>query len=145
MPAPAHRLSKTTEYYSWNAMMQRCYNPNHRSFPRYGGRGIHVTKRWHKFENFFADAGHKPFDGAQLDRIDSNRGYMKTNCRWATAKENQNNRSSNRLVLWLGVQYTVAQWCEFLSLDRGLVYNRLRRGWSLEQIATIPARGMHGD
>lgn len=80
------------EYQTWKGMIQRCTNPNKNSYPRYGGRGIEVCIRWRLFENFLADMGPRP-RGKTLDRWPNNSGnYEPTNCRWATPKEQQNNR-----------------------------------------------------
>jgi len=86
------REHKSPEYYSWTAMLARCRDPNAKHFDRYGGRGIAVCKRWLKFENFLADMGKRP-KGKTLDRFPNPDGnYKKRNCRWATPKEQRNNR-----------------------------------------------------
>lgn len=72
-------------------MLARCKNTKLREYKYYGGRGIKVCKRWQKFENFLADMGHPP-PGLSLDRINNNRGYYPSNCRWATATQQQQNR-----------------------------------------------------
>jgi hypothetical protein len=86
------------EYQAWNAMFQRCYNPNVSSFRHYGARGIQVCVRWHRstpnaFENFLSDMGPRPA-GLTLDRINNEVSYMPSNCRWATLIEQRNNQRS---------------------------------------------------
>lgn len=81
--------SRTPTYRSWDAMTQRCTNPNNIGFADYGGRGIRVCERWRKFENFLADMGERP-PGKTLDRFpDVDGNYEPNNCRWATAQEQQ--------------------------------------------------------
>ena len=78
-------------YISWCMMKQRCLNPNHPYYHNYGGRGITICERWLKFENFLEDISERP-EGTTLDRIDGNKGYEPTNCRWATYYEQTHNR-----------------------------------------------------
>ena len=47
----------SSAYSRWNTMLQRCFNPNHKDYPNYGGRGITVCERWLDFLNFLADMG----------------------------------------------------------------------------------------
>lgn len=87
---------KSSEHATWGAMIQRCTNPKHPKWKDYGGRGIKVCKRWRKFENFLADMGLRPSPELSLDRKNNNKGYYKSNCRWATAKEQQANTRAGR-------------------------------------------------
>jgi hypothetical protein len=77
-------------YGAWSGMVNRCTNPNHTSFARYGGIGITVCDRWRDFRNFLADMGERPA-GKTLDRIDGMKGYEPGNCRWASATEQRRN------------------------------------------------------
>jgi hypothetical protein len=81
-------------YRSWTAMMQRCTNPNNPRWKDYGGRGITVCEKWRVFDGFLADMGPRP-SGKSLDRIDPNGNYELNNTRWATPKEQANNRKCN--------------------------------------------------
>jgi len=81
------------EYRAWLSMKGRCYNKKVLAYDRYGGRGISVCERWrNSFPNFLADMGPKPSPELSLDRIDNDGNYEPSNCRWATAKQQNNNQ-----------------------------------------------------
>lgn len=93
-----HASSRSPEYRAWDGMRQRCLNPKSSRYATYGGAGITVCERWSSFETFLADMGEKPEPKSaySLDRRDGALGYSPSNCRWATASEQQRNRPNFR-------------------------------------------------
>ena len=77
-------------------MLDRCNNPNCKAYKNYGRRGIRVE--WKSFESFAADMGERP-PGAEIDRVDVNKGYSKENCRWSSKKDNARYKRSTILSL----------------------------------------------
>lgn len=81
---------------TWRAVINRCTDPKHQNYKRYGGRGITFDPRWLDFSNFLADMGERP-DGYTLDRIDTNGDYCKANCQWACSAKQQHTRRDAKL------------------------------------------------
>ena len=88
-----HNSSNTKDYWIWAAMKGRCNNENDKGYKNYGGRGVFVCQRWQEsFSAFVEDMGPRPFNGAQLDRINNDGNYEPNNCRWTSRTVNNQNR-----------------------------------------------------
>lgn len=132
--------SSTPEYTCWKHMIGRCTRKSHEDYARYGGRGISVCKRWFKFENFFSDMGKRPTSKHTLERINNDGNYTPNNCKWATRREQANNKRSSIFVEYKGVRMTLTQWASFLGFRRGFIQSRMLRGWSFKKAITEPSR-----
>lgn len=127
-------MSGGPEYRSWRSMRGRCLNPANKAYKRYGGRGISVCERWSKFANFWADMGKKPGPEYSIDRIDNDGNYEPGNCRWATVKQQNNNRSSNVVIKKDGQRFTVTQLAAVSGVSRDTALARKKRGYSDEEV-----------
>lgn len=126
-----HGMSRSREYESWKQAKQRCHNPNHPQFPDWGGRGITMCPEWRNdFRAFFAYMGPRP-DGHTLDRIDNNGNYEPGNCRWATRKQQQRNRSNTVMFEYAGERLSAADWSERLGISADKLKRYVRNGGTL--------------
>ena len=83
---------RSQEYQAWANMKARCQNSNNSTYHNYGERGIRVCRRWQDFRNFIADMGEKPLPELTLERMNNDGDYEPGNCKWATRKEQNNNK-----------------------------------------------------
>ncbi|HBG2457510.1 hypothetical protein RYE12_17860 [Clostridioides difficile] len=118
-----HGLGKEECRAIFYSMHRRCYNPNHKSYKNYGGRGIKVCGEWHDIKNFVSwckENGYKK--GLQLDRIDNDGDYEPCNCRFVTVKQNLCNKRNT--IMKDGMYFD--EWLECLSNKHGILKNTLR-------------------
>lgn len=129
-------------YKIWSNMRNRCSNPNIREYRYYGARGISVCKEWDDFLVFLSDMERGYSKGMSLDRINVNGNYQKDNCRWATSKEQGNNKRNNVLLTIDGVTKTISEWADISGIPTPTIYWRYKfYGWSDKEAVFTPVRG----
>lgn len=131
LPASRGSITENKFVTAWDDMKFRCDNKKFKQYKDYGGRGIKLSNRWNTFAYFFIDMWdsyliHVEKYGLKettLDRIDSDKGYSRINCRWSTRKEQQFNRRNTVIINGK----TFGEWSKELKIDRKVLY---RRYWS---------------
>jgi len=132
---------QTKIYQSWRHMIERCTNSNYSEYQYYGGRGITVCERWLNFENFLEDMDEPPTQEHSIDRIDNDGNYCKSNCRWATKREQARNTRRNLLITFDGETQCLMWWAEKFNINYHTLYNRIyRNGWPIEKALTTPVQ-----
>lgn len=130
-----HRLAAT-----WRTMKERCSNPNHCGYHRYGGRGIHVCERWLSLKNFVEDNDDLALPGLSIDRINNDLGYSPENCKWSSAEEQMNNRTITVHLDLNGRSQSITRWARELGIADQVLRKRIQAGWSVEKTLTTPLR-----
>lgn len=137
-----HGQKGTRLYGIWNNMKDRCGNCNAKDYPRYGGRGITVCQDWlSDFLPFYTWAMENGYrDDLSIDRIDNDKGYSPSNCRWTTGKEQCRNRRNTVYIEYKGEVKSLPEWCDILNFPRPLAHRRYKRGLTGQQIFETPIR-----
>ena len=121
--------TKEPWYSTYGSMMSRCYNPKTANYYLYGGRGIKVCDEWHNVEAFAKWAKESGYQkGLTIDRINVDGDYEPSNCRWATKKEQANNRRNTIYVTIDGITKTLTEWAEFSGINRNTINRRYHKG-----------------
>lgn len=137
----SHGETKTRLFKIWESMHERCERPKHKHYADYGGRGITVCEGWKEFIPFRDWANLNGYsENRSIDRINVNIGYSPENCRWATTREQANNKRNNRRVLCNGNTFTLAEWANITGLNSTTIRERLKLGWSAEDALSKPVR-----
>lgn len=130
-----HGKCKTTLFNVWIGMRNRCYQKNTKYYSNYGGRGIVVCPEWkddfEAFEKWALTNGYHK--GLSIDRKDVNGNYEPSNCRWATSKEQSNNKRNNHYVSFNGKTQSMQMWADEIGIDRSVILYRLKKGWDVEK------------
>ena len=130
-----HGLTNTHIYRVWGNMKTRCTNPKNDEYHNYGGKGIMYCDEWDEFINFYEWSIKNGYDETlSIDRIDNDKDYSPDNCRWVTMREQQNNRSNNRIVVLNGEEDTLANWSRRLGIKYKKLQHLLNKGLRLEDI-----------
>lgn len=134
-----HGLHQSAEYGIWNHIKRRCHDPRDDGYYAYGARGITMCDEWRdSFEAFFAYIGPRPTPAHTVDRIDNTRGYEPGNVRWATRREQANNRRNNVRLTYRGKTQLIAEWADELGIPLTTVLNRYYyQGRSTEDILFV--------
>jgi hypothetical protein len=143
-----HGDTDTRFYKIWCGIKVRINNENSHAYDDYGGRGITISPSWLTYENFKIDM----FQSYQehctefgehhttIDRVNTNLGYDKGNCKWSTQKEQNNNRRDNIKVTYMGVTYSRQEAAIKFGINPWTFRDRLERGWDVERALTTKGR-----
>lgn len=133
-------MTYTPEYEIWCGVKKRCFNSKCKAYKDYGGRGVTMCPEWSdSFQAFYDHVGPRPSPDHEIDRFPDNNGnYEPGNVRWATVKQQCNNRRSNRLVTVNGITKTLMQWGEETGFGWAVIKSRLDRGFSDYDAVTTP-------
>ena len=118
--------SNTPTYVTWTDMKARVLNPDHQHASCYSERGITLCERWLDYDNFVADMGLRP-EGTTLDRINNDGNYEPGNCRWATWKEQCENKRTSRMFTAYGITQSIADWSEATGIKKCTLFYRLKK------------------
>ncbi len=149
----AKRNSQTRLYHVWKNMKVRCNNPHSKEYKYYGQRGISVCEEWNDFKNFREWAYANGYDEkaergkCTLDRIDVNKNYEPSNCRWVDSKVQAQNRRmwgtdthNHEMIIWEfnGETHTIAEWSKITGINAKVLRSRKHKGWDMERLLTTP-------
>ena len=134
-------------YSIYRSIKDRCTNPNCKAFKNYGGRGICVSSEWSSFDAFKEWALSNGYQkGLWIDRIDNDGNYGPDNCRWATPKEQQNNKRVCVYITVGGKTQTMMQWAEEKGINHRTLKSRYDKGIRGDDLfAPIDKRYSHSD
>lgn len=137
---------RTPEYIAWCGMRERCGFLKGRN--TYVDKHITVWEGWlgpNGFDEFYAHVGARPSENHSLDRIDNCKDYTPGNVRWATASQQNSNKSDTRFIDIDGVSKPLAHWCQDYGIYPEAVQSRIASGWLIEDAITKPFRPQRPD
>jgi hypothetical protein len=137
--AKKHGMTNSPLHIRWQAMKQRCCNPNQIGAKLYFERGISVCKEWiNDFRVFHEWAINNGFnESLSLDRIDNDKGYFPDNCRWVTSHAQNRNQRTNIWHEQDGKRMILKDWCEHLDINYDAVRNRIYSGKTIKEALSV--------
>ena len=127
------------EYVVWQSVKQRCYDSKCVSYEYYGGRDIKVCDRWlESFENFYEDMGERPTDKHKLGRLDIQKNYEPSNCKWTLKTLRLNIGKNSRYLTVDGETKTMKEWSIISGIRYGAIKDRVNRGWEHKEAIFKP-------
>ena len=128
-----HNMSSSPEYTSWEAMKERCSNPNKKQYKDYGGRGIKVCDEWLDFRNFYKDMGNKPDKKYSIERINNDGNYESSNCRWASKYDQERNKTTNVWFNYKGRDMIITDISRETGVHSQTIRARTSTGMTIEE------------
>jgi len=144
-PYNKHGCTGIPEYHVWEAIVQRCTNPNHRNWADYGGRGIRLCAKWRRdFGAFLKEVGPRPapVDGRRwtIERKKNSLGYMPGNVTWALDSAQHRNMRNNRWLTFRGERLTIGDMARKYNISPPQLHKRLASGQTLRQALLTPTK-----
>lgn len=137
-----HGETKTSLYTTWRGIKSRCYNNKNVSYQSYGARGIKICSEWidnyEAFRDYVTKLPNYNMKGYSIDRINVDGDYEPGNIRWANTDTQANNKRDNHLMELKGEILTAKQWSNRLGIKYSTIMNRIRMGWTDEEVLTRP-------
>ena len=124
----SHWMSNTKIYKVWTTMKQRCTDIKSEWYVRYWGRWISYDTKWEKFLWFYEDMWASYKEWLEIERENNDWNYCKSNCTWITKQKQARNRRSNIVFK----NKTIIEWSEIRGIKAKTIYQRLKRGWNIE-------------
>ena len=145
----SHWMASTRIYKIYHWIVRRCNNINVKN---YWWRWIKCL--WKSFEDFYKDMWEDYESHVEkywesnttIDRIDVNWDYCKENCRWATYKQQNNNRTNSMKIDYNWKKYeSVKDVCNSLWLNYGRITYRINHWWDIKDAIEIKKRWIYGN
>lgn len=134
----------TSEYRSWQHMINRCTNRKYKKWAYYGGRGITVCEEWRaSFSAFLDHIGPKPMASYTVERIRNDGNYEPGNVRWATRSEQNRNKRNNNTATYMGAICTLTEISERSGIPFSTLKYRNKRGYTGEALTAPKLQSWH--